>query len=115
ALIPGPWIPGIRPPYVPTRWRWVTDAELASTPQARLSQALRRLADAACQPSGDPTLAAQYADLVSLLGYLQGDVADALEAPARRPIGGYAGVRRGAAARGCGAACGAVQRGRSGA
>jgi hypothetical protein len=74
-----PWIAGLRPypyPYVPTGWR----------PLGRgtdLTQALQQLGAYACAQSADPALARQYADLVSLLGYLQGDVADAIEQPAR--------------------------------
>ncbi len=85
-LLPPPWIPGLAPypyPWVPTGWRWVKPAEQADTPQTRLAQALRHFADYACSPPTDTALADQYAQLVSLLGYLQGDVADALEAPAR--------------------------------
>ena len=79
TLPPHPWIAGLRPypyPYVPTGWRPLGR-------EAELSQALQQLGTYACAQSADPTLARQYAELVSLLGYLQGDVADAIEQPAR--------------------------------
>ncbi len=50
---------------------------------SELAEALRQLAAYACGPAADTLLAGQYAELVSLLGYLQGDVADALERPTR--------------------------------
>jgi hypothetical protein len=86
SLPPFPWVAGLAPypyPYVPTGWRLVTLAEQADTSQTRLARALRDFADYACSPPSDTALADQYQQLVSLLGYLQGDVADALEAPAR--------------------------------
>lgn len=86
ALSPPPWVPGLLPypyPWVPIGWVVVTPPERADTPQARLAGALRGFADYACFPPSDTARADQYAQLVSLLGYLQGDVADALEAPAR--------------------------------
>ena len=79
ALPPYPWIAGLRPypyPYVPTGWRPLNRGD-------DLTQALQQLGAYACAQSADPTLARQYADLVNLLGYLQGDVADAIEQPAR--------------------------------
>jgi hypothetical protein len=48
-----------------------------------LGSALRQLAEFACGRGTDTSLAGQYVELVSLLGYLQGDVADALERPTR--------------------------------
>jgi hypothetical protein len=51
--------------------------------RAELLQAVRQPSVYACAPQGDPTIAQQYAELVNLVGYLQGDVAEALEAPAR--------------------------------
>jgi hypothetical protein len=54
-----------------------------SRPAGELAPALRQLAEVACGPETDTMLAGQYAELVSLLGYLQGDVADALERPTR--------------------------------
>src|SRR5262245_54133228 len=84
ALSPPPWIPGLAPypyPWGPTGWQWVKPAAPADTPQTRLARALGHFADYACSPPTDTALADQYAQLVSLLGYLQGDVADALEAP----------------------------------
>ena len=86
ALPPYPWIAGLAPypyPYVPTGWRLLTAEERADTSQARLARTLRAFADYACSGAPDSAVAAQYAELVSLLGYLQGDVADALEQPAR--------------------------------
>jgi hypothetical protein len=86
ALPPVPWIAGLAPypyPYVSTGWRVATADEQATTPRTRLAQALRGFADYTCSPPTDTASADQYAQLVSLLGYLQGDVADALEAPAR--------------------------------
>jgi hypothetical protein len=80
ALPPYPWAAGFLPypyPDVPIAWR------RAGAPEDALAQALRQLAAFACAPAVDATLAQQYADLVNLLGYLQGDVADALEQPAR--------------------------------
>jgi hypothetical protein len=85
-LTPPPWIPGLAPypyPYVPAGWRLVSAAEVAATPEARLARALRSLAERACSGGSDAELAARYAEVVSVLGYLQGDVADALEQPAR--------------------------------
>ena len=79
TLPPYPWIAGLRPypyPYIPTGWRPLNR-------EADLSQALQQLGAYACAQSADPALARQYADLVNLLGYLQGDVADAIEQPAR--------------------------------
>ncbi|HZU07898.1 MAG TPA: hypothetical protein VFB73_18195 [Chloroflexota bacterium] len=81
ALPPYPWVAGFLPypyPYVPTGWR-----RPPSAPEAALARALRQLVEFACAPAVDTQLAQQYADLVNLLGYLQGDVADALEQPAR--------------------------------
>ena len=78
TLPPYPWIAGLRPypyPYIPTGWRPLNSG-------TDLSQALQQLGAYACAQSADPTLARQYADLVNLLGYLQGDVADAIEQPA---------------------------------
>lgn len=86
ALSPPPWIPGLLPypyPWVPTGWVQVNPPEQRDTPQVRLARALRGFADYTCSPPSDTARADQYAQLVSLLGYLQGDVADALEAPAR--------------------------------
>ena len=86
ALSPPPWFPGLVPypyPWVPTGWAVVAPPERAETPQVRLARALRGFADYTCAPPSDTARADQYAQLVSLLGYLQGDVADALEAPAR--------------------------------
>jgi hypothetical protein len=86
ALSPPPWFPGLLPypyPWVPTGWLVVPPPERADTPQARLARAQRGFADYTCAPPSDTARADQYAQLVSLLGYLQGDVADALEAPAR--------------------------------
>lgn len=86
ALPPVPWVAGLAPypyPYVPTSWRVATAADQAATPQTRLARALRGFAAYTCSPPSDTVPADQYAQLVSLLGYLQGDVADALEAPAR--------------------------------
>jgi hypothetical protein len=85
-LGPPPWIPGLAPypyPWVPASWEVVTPEEQATSPRARLARALRGFADYACSPPSDTASADQYAQLVSLLGYLQGDVADALEGPAR--------------------------------
>jgi len=79
TLPPGPWIAGLAPypyPYVPTGWRPLNRS-------AESLQALRQLGAYACVQGSDATLQQQYADLVSLLGYLQGDVADAIEQPAR--------------------------------
>ena len=79
TLPPGPWIAGLAPypyPYVPTGWR-------ALNRSAESLQALRQLGAYACAQGGDANLQQQYSDLVSLLGYLQGDVADAIEQPAR--------------------------------
>ena len=86
TLPPFPWVAGLAPypyPYVPTGWRLLTPAEQTDSPRARLARALRGFADYTCSPPSDTASADQYAQLVSLLGYLQGDVADALEAPAR--------------------------------
>lgn len=58
-------------------------AGAASGTRSDLAGMARQLAAVVCGASADSALAAQYADLVSLLGYLQGDVADALEGPAR--------------------------------
>jgi hypothetical protein len=85
TLPPFPWIAGMAPypyPYVPTGWRVLSAEERADTPQARLARTLRAFADYACSGAPDSAVAARYAELVSLLGYLQGDVADALEQPA---------------------------------
>ncbi|HZS03069.1 MAG TPA: hypothetical protein VFE37_30440 [Chloroflexota bacterium] len=86
TLPPFPWIAGLAPypyPYIPTGWRLLTPAEQADTQRAQLTRALRGFADYTCSPPSDTVTADQYAQLVSLLGYLQGDVADAIEAPAR--------------------------------
>jgi hypothetical protein len=86
TLPPFAWIAGLVPylyPNVPTGWRPLTPAVQEATPRARLARALRAFADYTCSPPADTVSADQYAQLVSLFGYLQGDVADALEAPAR--------------------------------
>jgi hypothetical protein len=86
ALSPPPWFPGLLPypyPWVPVGWREVAPPQRTDTPHVRLARALRGFADYTCAPPSDTARADQYAQLVSLLGYLQGDVADALEAPAR--------------------------------
>jgi hypothetical protein len=86
ALSPPPWFPGLLPypyPWVPIGWREVALPRQEDSRQARLARALRGFADYTCSPPSDTARADQYAQLVSLLGYLQGDVADALEGPAR--------------------------------
>jgi hypothetical protein len=86
ALSPPPWIPGLAPypyPWVPTGWSLLRTEERPTAAQARLRRALRQFAEHACAGTTDTVAAAQYAELVSLLGYLQNDVADALEQPAR--------------------------------
>ncbi len=79
TLPPGPWIAGLAPypyPYVPTGWRPLNRG-------AEATQALQQLGAYACAPGNNADLQAQYDDLVNVLGYLQGDVADAIEQPAR--------------------------------
>ena len=83
TLPPYPWTAGYRPypyPYVPTGWHLVSRP---TVPAGELAQALEQLSAYACAPAGDPQLARQYAELVTLLGYLQGDVAGAIERPTR--------------------------------
>ena len=83
TLPPYPWTAGYRPypyPYVPTGWHLVSRP---TVPAGELAQALEQLGAYACAPAADPQLARQYAELVTLLGYLQGDVAGAIERPTR--------------------------------
>ena len=86
ALLPPPWIPGLAPypyPWIPTGWTLLQAEDRPTAAQARLRRALEQFAEHTCSGTTDTVASAQYAELVSLLGYLQGDVADALEQPAR--------------------------------